>query len=314
MRKSVTMLLAMVLLCLSGCGQQVQRPMRIGTNLWPGYEPLYLAQRQQLWFTDEIKLLEYPSSSEVIRAFRNKSLDAAALTLDEVLTLNQDEIQADVVLVLDVSNGADVIMAKPEIDSIKALKGRRVGIENAALGAYVISRALMLNQMQLSDIEVVPVDVSEHEAAFKSGSVDAVVTFEPVRTKLLDFGAKEIFNSQAIPGEIVDVLVVRREYLLAHPTRLKKLTRGWFKAVNYMAKSPQDAAKLIAKRLKIEPAQVLESYEGLMLADKSINQTMLGESGTLNQTLNQLGQTMIEIHLLQALPPLEGVVNGGFIE
>lgn len=305
-----------ILVCffIGGCFEQSSSPMRVGTNLWPGYEPLHLADDLNLWSDKDIRLLDYPSASEVIRAFRNKSLDAAALTLDEVLSLHQANIQADVVLVLDVSDGGDVIVSNGQIQQVTDLKGMKVGIENGALGAYVISRALALNNMAISDIQAVSLDISEHERGFKEGLVDAVVTFEPVRSKLLAFGGIEIFNSKQIPGEIVDVLVVRRDYIAEHPDKVAILTKGWFQSLSFLKTKPDEAAAIVGKRLKLTPEQVLASYEGLALGDKTMNSKMLGSQGSLNRTLHQLGQTMVEIQLLDALPPLEGVLNDRFIQ
>jgi len=46
--------------------------------------------------------------------------------------------------------------------------------------------------------------------AFKKRQVDAIVTFEPVKSELLSSGANILFDSHQIPGRIVDVLVVRK--------------------------------------------------------------------------------------------------------
>ncbi|MGB5468727.1 MAG: nitrate/sulfonate/bicarbonate ABC transporter, partial [Sedimenticolaceae bacterium] len=77
------LLLAVAALLLPAIGQAAQ-PLRIGTNVWPGYEPLYLAAERENWKSKlDIRMVEYPSATEVIRAFRNRALEGAALTLDE---------------------------------------------------------------------------------------------------------------------------------------------------------------------------------------------------------------------------------------
>ena len=67
--------------------------------------------------------------------------------------------------------------------------------------------------MSPKDIKIVFLGVSEHERAFKNGKVDAVVTFGSARTKLLAAGAKQLFDSSQIPGEIVDVLIVSEDVI-----------------------------------------------------------------------------------------------------
>ena len=86
--------------------------MHIGTNVWPGYEPLYLA-RELGYFDDQpIHLVEHAAATEVIRAFRNGTIDAAALTLDEVLLLAQHGQNPRIVLVMDFSQGGDTLIVQ----------------------------------------------------------------------------------------------------------------------------------------------------------------------------------------------------------
>lgn len=293
-----TLLLPLLLITLLGCNEQVEPPIRLGTNVWPGYEPLYLAQNLDLIDPSEIRLIEYSSTSDVIRAFRNNSLEAAALTLDEALLLKQDEVPITVILVTDISNGGDVILARKEIKSFTELKGKNVAVESAALGAFVISRALEIHGMSLADINVKHLDVSAHEIAYKNGWVDAVVTFEPVRTVLLNEGAHELFSSREIPGEIVDVLVVSNPILEQQPGRITALIDGWFGALKHLQQKPEHAAEIMARRQNITPAEVLASYQGLELPSRNANQQLLGSGGTLQNTIQRLSRSMRDSGLL----------------
>lgn len=292
-------LIPALLLLLQACSEAPQPPLRLGTNVWPGYEPLYLAQHQGLIDPVAVRLIEYPSASEVIRAFRNHSLDAAALTLDEALLLQQDGIPISVILVLDISNGGDVIMARQEIADMAGLKGRRVAVESGALGAYVISRALEIHGMSLADIEVKHLEVSAHEAAYRQGVVDAAVTFEPVRTQLLNQGAHELFTSREIPGEIVDVLVVHSTLLEQQPQRLRALIDGWFAAVGELQHRPDSSAAILAQRLRVTPAEVIAGYQGLELPDREENRQLLRSGGPLHTTIERLSATMQKKGLLR---------------
>ena len=302
--KKVLIALALSIL-LIGCefadapSLKESEPIRIGTNVWPGYEPLYLARELDQWSPQQFRLIEYPSASEVLRAFRNRSIEAASLTLDEILLLRQQNIPVSVVLIHDISDGGDVIIANNEIKEMSQLKGKRVGLEAGALGALVITRALELHGLSLDDIIVVNSDVNMHEEAFINGEVDAVVTFEPVRTRLLNHGGSEIFTSKEIPGEIVDVLAVHQNTLLNNPESIKQLTRSWFNALNHMKHNRNDAAKLIAQRLKITPQEVVDSYQGLKLPSLEENRKILGgENPSLQSTINQLNRVMVLNQLL----------------
>jgi NitT/TauT family transport system substrate-binding protein len=287
-------------------------PLRIGTNVWPGYEPLYLAAEREDWRSGlNVRLVEYPSATEVIRAFRNRNLEAAGLTLDEVLTLREAGIPLKVVAVLDVSSGADVILAQPGLEAFADLKGRNVGVESTALGAYVLTRALQLNDMQLADIQVVHLDVSAHLRAFQNGMIDAVVNSEPVKTKLKKAGARELFSSREIPGEVVDVLVVHAETLRLERSRLREVLAGWFRSLQYLRHEPMAAARFTARRLKIAPQEVIESFGGLELPDTSQHVQLLNEE--LPKTLVRLQDALFHAGLLRERQDTHDLLDSGLL-
>jgi len=297
-----SLLLALLLagLIASGCSQTNPEPVRIGTVVWPGYEPLYLARELGDLPADEIRLVEYPSATEVIRALRNKSLEAAALTLDEVLVVLADRVPLKVLLVMDVSDGGDVIMARPGIASMQELRGKRIGVESNALGAYMLTRSLQTSGMTIGDVIVKHMGVNTQEQAYLKGDVDAVVTFEPVRTRLRNAGAVELFSSRQLPGEIVDVLVAHEDVYRDRPEVFRKLADTWFKTVDYLREQPGPAAQVIARRLKISPQEVTASYDGLTLPDRTENLRLLGgEQPALRTTVRRLGQVLLDSALLR---------------
>lgn len=282
-----------------GCNQPEPQKLRLGTNIWPGYEPLYLAREIDSLPSNKVRLVEYSSASEVIRAFRNKTLEMASLTLDEVLLLVQDNIPVKVILVHDISNGADTILARPDITSMKDIIGKRVAVESSALGAYVITRALEINKLSLKDIIIKHLNVNQHENAYKNNQVDVVVNFEPVRTRLLNKGAKEIFTSKEMYGEIVDVLVVHEEVFNQNKSTLKEIINGWFTALDYFSQQPKLAANIMAKRLNVSTQEVISSFKGLELPNRKINRSLLGgKKPKLKTTIQHLNRVLKDNKLL----------------
>ncbi len=315
MHRLKILLLALLATLLVGCGGETAAPLRLGTNVWPGYEPLYLARDLGQWQAGSIRLLEYPSASEVLRAFRNKSLEGASLTLDEVLSLRQLNIPVTVVLIHDISDGADVIIAKPDIKRMSDLRNKRIGVESGALGAFVISRALELNGLSIESVNIEHVNVNLHEQTFKKGEVDAVVTFEPVRTVLLSAGGNEIFSSREMPGEIVDVLVVHQEFVDKNPEIVQQLIDGWFKALAYMDSNEADAVARMAKRLRISANEVASSYDGLLLPSRAENYKLLsGSKPVLGETINKLNRSMVDMGLLENIVDTQGVLSSQFVK
>jgi len=228
-----------------------------------------------------------------------------ALPLDETLVLAETNPEVRVILVTDVSNGADVMMAKPGIQSVKDLKGKRVGAETTALGAYMLVRALEQCGVTLQDIQVVSLETTEHEGAFKQGLVDAVVTFEPTRSKLVQEGSNIVFDSSQIPGEIVDVLVTRQSVVEQRQDGLNHLLDGWFRALAYHAQNPQEGARLMARRQEATPQDFLDSLKLLRILTLTENQKMLSQNDpSFLQGSRRLAKLMVEKKLLkQAIKP-----------
>jgi NitT/TauT family transport system substrate-binding protein len=279
--------------------------MRIGMNVWPGYEPLFLARQQGALEEKDFRLVEMSDASEVSRAFRNGTLEAACLTLDEVLYTVQDGMDPVILLALDFSQGADVLLARPEIGSLGELKGRRVAVEVTAVGVYMLTRALQQAGLTEKDITLVYLPIEKHLAAYREGKVDAVVTFEPVRSKLLALGAVDLFNSAKIPGEVVDVLVVRRDYLARRPERAVALREAWFAALARIRSAPGESARVMAPREQVSPEVFAASLQGLHLPDEAEARTLLtGADPQLLATARHLQEVMLQAGLLRRELPL----------
>src|SRR5215472_8140592 len=129
-----------LLFSLVGCMRQPESALRIGTNVWIGSEPLYLARELGRYDPSTVQLVEYPSASEVLRAFRNQAIDGMVISLDELFGLVVDGLEPRVILVVDVSNGADAVVGRQGMRSMRDLKGKSVAVESGALGAFVLSR------------------------------------------------------------------------------------------------------------------------------------------------------------------------------
>jgi NitT/TauT family transport system substrate-binding protein len=296
-------------LALIGCMGEPQTPLRIGTNVWIGSEPLYLARELGRLDPAAVQLVEYPSASEVMRAYRNQAIDGMVISLDELFGLAVDGLQPRIILVVDVSHGADVVVGRRGMQSMHDLKGKAVAVESGALGAFVLSRALALNGMQASDVNVVHLESHEQPGAFERGQVDGAVTFDPYRTQFLEAGATTLFDSTRIPGEIVDLLAVRATALERRPRAIQALLAGWFGAIEYMKREPKDAARRMGVRQQRSGEQFLEAQKGLHVPSRDENLRMLGgATPELAVTGHRLMDLMLEAKLLRSSLKIETVL------
>jgi NitT/TauT family transport system substrate-binding protein len=297
---------------LAGCMREQESALRIGTNVWIGSEPLYLARELGRLDPASVQLVEYPSASEVLRAFRNQAIDGMVISLDELFGLAVDGFDPRIILVVDVSNGADVVVGRPGMRTMKDLAGKSVAVESSALGAFMLSRALAVSGMQASDVNVVHLESNEQPGAFEKGQVDGAVTFDPYRAQFVRAGAATLFNSTQIPGEIVDLLAVRASAIDKQPKAVQALLDGWFDAIAYMRKDPKDAARRMGIRQQTSGEQFLEAQRGLHVPSREENLRMLGGANPeLAVTGRRLMTLMVEAKLLRNGVEIERLLAPG---
>ncbi|MFY0564578.1 ABC transporter substrate-binding protein [Archangium lansingense] len=315
MRSLIRVAGLLLFLVVSACTREDELPLRVGTFLWPGSEPLFLAR--DLGYLDDgsIRLVEYSSLSELNRDFRNGRIDAVVVTLDMAILFQEQGLEPHVVLVMDYSHGADALLARPEVRRLEDLRGKRVAVEAMSTSNYLLSRALAKAGLQPSDIEILRIPMDQHERAYAEGQVDAVATFEPFVSRVMAEGAHRLFDSSQIPGEIVDILVVREDMLEKRPKQVRHLLQGWFQSLRYLEEHPEDAVSRMSPRLDTSPAGFASQLETLRHPTLRENLTLLGEpSSSLLNSAHRQQRFMQESGLLQGLVQPEQMLDARPLE
>lgn len=297
-RKKCLTFTAVLLLLLSACSAQPTNPLRIASSPWPGYEPLYLARDLQLIDTKNIQLFELPSSDITMESFRNRSTDMASLTLDETMSLIHDDVKVKILLVMDISHGGDAVLARPEIKTLADIKGKRISIVNIPLGLYMLSRLLEKAGLDVNDVTVLPMPESRQLEFYKSGQADVVITFDPVKTNLINSGAHVIFDSSQIPNEIFDIMVVHEDVYSERQDEICRFVNGWFETLEYIKLNNADAIQRMAKRLRVTDAEFITMMEGLYVPNRQDNAAILGGG---NPSILPVASNLSEIMLREGL-------------
>lgn len=269
--------------------------LRIGGNRWLGYAPVYLADENAWLAPSGMQLIEYPNATGVLRGFRNGLLDAALLTLDETLALQASGQDLEIVLVTNLSAGADVLFAQPPIKELVDLRGQRIGVENTALGAFFLSRILDHAGLAASDVQIVSLPIHEHRQALADGRVDALVTFASEGPALMALGARRIFDSRALPGEIIDVLVVDRRRV--SPEQRQRLRALWYEALTLWMDNRAVLDGMLRRRLDLSPEALEITLAGLTMGDRQLNGQLLKE-GQLLASAERLAHYLHDRQLL----------------
>jgi NitT/TauT family transport system substrate-binding protein len=309
MKEGTSALVPAVLVAVSlvmGCRAEPEPPLRIGTVSWPSNELLFLAQERGWLDPSEFRLVEFVDDGEVMRAFRNNAVAAAWLSMDEVLAVSQSGAVDPVILfVSDESRGGDAVVAQPDLTTAADLKDRRVAAQINSVNAYLLDRALKQAGLAASDVRLVNLPPNRHLSAFRRRDVDAVVTYEPFRSRILDAGGVEIFSSASMPFDVLRVLVIRRDYLESHQRQIDVLCAAWQRAIEESTSS-EEARSWIANRLGTTVAGLDQMLKGIRMISLPESREWLGAPRPqLLASLARLQGELLEAGLLTASIPFE---------
>ena len=304
------MVLASSPVWLMGCARS--RPLSVGIHPWIGYESLYLA-REFGWLPPGVNLHEGKVASDSMASLQAGQIDAAALTLDEVLQVRAAGVPLVAVLVFDVSAGADMVLARPGIDTLKQLAGKRIGVERSAVGALMLAKTLEAAGLFANDVTVLDLPPDRQLAAWHAGEVDVVATYEPTASLLKREGAVQLFDSRQMPDTIFDVLAVRQDRVAGRELILSALLSAHFKALDHLRINRQDGLYRISAHEGIQFSEAQRALNGIELPDLQGNQGYLSSGGHLAQAATEISRLMTARGLLPRPDSLLELVDARYL-
>lgn len=265
--KSILIALAAVLFSVTAPAAE---PLKIAYSDWPGFTILEIAN-QKGWFKDagvdvELVWFDYAPS---IDAFAAGKVDAVTAVGTDMLGTGASGAKSKFIALLDYSEGSDMIIGVPGINSIKDLKGKKVGIELTLVEHLLLLKALKENGMKQSDVTLVKMKTDDAAQTLASGGVSAVGAWYPISGQALKqvAGSKALFTSADAKGLIYDVLAVNPASLGKRKDDWAKVVSVFYKCVDYL-KDPatkDDAVKIMAAKVKVDPTDYAKNVPGTHL-------------------------------------------------
>ena len=294
---------------LVACGR-AENQLLAGSNTWPGYEFLHAANRTGLLPEQRVRMMRLPSATVVREALATGNIDAAGLTLDA----RAAGLPLRVIALLDISLGADVVLARPGLDRVEKIRGQRVCSEASAVGAVMLSAFLEAYGLQAQDVERVYAPVDRHLAEYRNGNASIVVTFSPVAQALMAEGAVRLFDSAQVSGRIMDVLVATESAIKSKPAALKQLVAAHFLAVDSFRRDAEVLRAPLAAGLGVAPGELDATFEGLAMLSVAANHEWLhGAPPAVEKSAASLATVMVKAGLLSAPPKLTDLVSTAFL-
>lgn len=241
-----------VLLLLGSTAFAQQKPtFTVGWSIYAGWTPYHYMNKTGLlrkWadkynVTIKVQRFDYAPSLD---AFVAKNIDACTMTNMEALDMPAASgVPTTAIIIGDYSNGNDALLARSGV-TLNDLSGKKLLLVQKTVSEYLFDRAMAINGQKdaIKKVKLVNTSDSDIAAAFiNDKSSSAVVTWKPMVSQIAQQkGVISLFNSSQIPGEILDLTVVRTD-VLAKPEGqrfAKALAGAWYEMMSLMSAANND--------------------------------------------------------------------------
>ena len=268
----IVLFAALIFSVVTAEAQQKQPPrpkLKLAVSIYAGWMPWYYAADSGIlkkWgdaqgVDIEVVRMDYIASLE---AYVAKKVDAVVATNMETLDLPAASgIDSTSIITGDFSNGNDAVLSRKG-NNVCDLKGEEISLVEGSVSHYLLVRALEKNGCKESDISILNTSDADIAPAFISNrSQQAVVTWNPMVMQIREqvIGVKSLFTSADIPGEVLDLLVVRTDALTKYPEFGRALTGAWYEVMGIMTQRGTPERKTAIEQMAKASGADVTAYE-----------------------------------------------------
>jgi NitT/TauT family transport system substrate-binding protein len=301
--------------CLSAQAQQTA--LNIGISGWTGFAPLTLAKEAGLFKKHglDVSIKKIPQKDRHL-AIASGDIQCAATTVETWIVWNANGVATTQIFQLDKSYGADGMVVKPNIASIKDLKGKTVAASAPGTAPYfTLAWMLAKNGLTLKDVNIVNLEPQAAANAMIAGTanLDAAMTYEPylsaVRAK--PEAGKIIATTLDYPM-VMDTFGCTPKFLADNPKAAQALANAYFDALDLIKTDPKKSFEIMGADVKQSAEQFEASQKYLRWQDRAANQKFFaGEHAAFSKEAADL---LLEIGIIKQAPDMAKLADTRFIK
>ncbi|GAB4115855.1 MAG: ABC transporter substrate-binding protein [Rubrivivax sp.] len=302
---------------LAAFAASAQTAVSIGISGWTGFAPLTLAKEAGLFKKHglDVTIKKIPQKDRHL-AIASGDIQCAATTVETWIVWNANGIATTQIFQLDKSYGADGMVVKPGIASIKDLKGKTVAASAPGTAPYfMLAWMLAKNGLTLKDVNIVNLEPQAAANAMIAGTanLDAAMTYEPylsaVRAK--PEAGKIIATTLDYPM-VMDTFGCTPKFLAENPQAAKALADGYFDALAMIKADPKKSFEIMGADVKQTGEQFEKSQAFLRWQDREANQKFFaGEHAAFSKEAAEL---LLAAGIIRQIPDLSKLANTSFLK
>ncbi len=289
--KTILMIAIIALTGLTGCSPQPEPRIKLITNSWIGYSPLFYAKEKGWLKPLNIELSTIVSLGESMMIFKTGHFNGLTGTQYEFAKLQKQNANLVPIIMLDRSNGGDMVMSNISINSLKeTTESIDVYLEINSINSVVFKDFITTYELENKTFNFINKDPLKTLAQIKQTPITQpliIVTYSPYNFELSKHGLNVIASTTNIEDLlVVDALYVKKSCLTEHKADFIKLKQVINQAIQELKTNPRDYYE------KVKPYLENSSYEEF---SASLNQMEWLNSELSEPLIKKLNQTSFPI-------------------
>jgi NitT/TauT family transport system substrate-binding protein len=292
-----------------------QTKVSIGMSGWTGFAPLTLAKEAGIFAKNglDVTIKKIPQASRHL-AIASGDIQCAATTVETWIVWNAAGVATKQIFQLDKSYGADGMVVRNDIASIKDLKGKTVAASAPGTAPYfTLAWFLRKNGLSLKDVRVVNMEPGPAAQAFVAGQNDAAMTYEPfLSTVRAAPQAGKIIATTLDYPMIMDTFGCTPKFLEENPKAAKALADSYFQAIEMIEKDKAKSYEIMGADVKQTGEQFGKSASFLRWQDREANKKFF--AGDFQAFTKEAGELLLEIGIIKQMPDIATLFDTRFIQ
>jgi NitT/TauT family transport system substrate-binding protein len=315
--KLSSIVIALAIGLVAAPSQAQDTPVAVGISGWTGFAPLTLAKEAGLFKKHglDVTIKKIPQKDRHL-ALASGDIQCAATTVETWIVWNANGVATTQIFQLDKSFGADGMVVKTGINSIKDLKGKTVAASAPGTAPYfTLAWMLAKNGLTLKDVNIVNLEPQAAANAMIAGTanLDAAMTYEPflsaVRAK--PEAGKIIATTLDYPM-VMDTFGCTPKFLADNAKAAQGLANAYFDALALIKADPKKSFEIMGADVKQTGEAFEKSQNFLRWQDKAANQKFFaGEHAAFSKEAADL---LLAAGIIRQIPDLTKLADTRFIK
>ncbi len=289
---------------------------------WFGFAPVFVADKMG-YFAEEELTVTWAFDNDranVLPALETGAIDCTMRTIGESMARPRTSDTSGVIIgTIDISVGADGVVAGPGIETVEDLVGKTFAGEINHPGTVLTQFALNEIGKSVADLDIRLINTDDSIAVFEDDSVAAVATWEPMLSQIVNNtsreGSKVLLDSGDYEGLITDIILVRTDDYQENPEKYAKFLRGIYRAIDVYVADADEFIALSAPEFGVPEAEMKEALAGVKYTtyEETLEYMPMSGDGKLREVFDSFNEINMSLELQDAPLPYAPYIDGSLL-